>query len=116
MGKFRKATNKHDNKYHDLATDSLVNFETVKYFANEEYEIRQFNASVKQYQKHNIATQASLALLNASQQLDIQATTLIALMISASSILHHTTRLEGVDGASGESTTKIGDFVSVNTY
>ena len=56
--KFRKATNKHDNRYHDLATDSLVNFETVKYFANEEHEIRQFRDAVKEYQKHNVATQA----------------------------------------------------------
>ena len=114
--KFRKATNRHDNKYHDLATDSLVNFETVKYFANEEYEIGRFQDTVQQYQKHNIATQASLAVLNSAQQLDIQATALIALMISASSILHHTTRLDGVDGASSKSTTKIGDFVSVNAY
>ena len=44
--KFRKATNKHDNKYHDLATDSLINFETVKYFANEEHEIKNFRHSV----------------------------------------------------------------------
>ena len=33
--KFRTGQNKQDNKYHDIATDSLVNFETVKYFANE---------------------------------------------------------------------------------
>ena len=80
--KFRKATNKHDNKYHDLATDSLINFETVKYFANEEHEISNFRHSVEQYQKHNIATQISLAVLNSAQQLDIQITTTIALMLS----------------------------------
>lgn len=33
--KFRKATNKHDNEFHDKATDSLINYETVKYFGNE---------------------------------------------------------------------------------
>lgn len=82
--KFRKATNKHDNKYHDLATDSLVNFETVKYFANEEHEISNFRRSVEQYQKHNIATQVSLAVLNSAQQLDIQITTTIALMLAVS--------------------------------
>ena len=109
--KFRKATNRHDNRYHDLATDSLINFETVKYFANEEYEIGRFRDTVRQYQKHNIATQASLALLNSAQQLDIQATALIALMISATSILHRTTSTE-YEGT----TTKIGDFVSVNAY
>ena len=114
--KFRKATNRHDNRYHDLATDSLINFETVKYFANEEYEIKRFNNTVRQFQKHNIATQASLALLNSAQQLDIQATALIALMISATSILHHTTRIVDADGIGSTTTTKIGDFVSVNAY
>lgn len=33
--KYRKATNKHDNEFHDKATDSLINYETVKYFGNE---------------------------------------------------------------------------------
>lgn len=105
--KFRKATNKHDNKYHDLATDSLINFETVKYFANEIHEIKQFKHSVVEYQKHNIATQLSLAILNSTQQLDIQLTTMIALMMSATMILHQTGH-----GHKGN----IGTFVSVNAY
>jgi ABC-type transport system involved in Fe-S cluster assembly fused permease/ATPase subunit len=37
--RFREETNKHDNDYHDKATDSLINYETVKYFTNEEYEV-----------------------------------------------------------------------------
>ncbi len=37
--KFRQGQNKQDNKYHELATDSLVNFETVKYFAAEAREV-----------------------------------------------------------------------------
>jgi hypothetical protein len=106
--KFRKATNKHDNKYHDLATDSLINFETVKYFANEEHEISQFRTSVEQYQKHNIATQVSLAVLNSVQQLDIQLTTMVALMLSATTILHQT--------SSSAPSANIGAFVSVNAY
>ena len=108
--KFRKATNKHDNKYHDLATDSLINFETVKYFANEEHEIKNFRESVEQYQKHNIATQISLAVLNSAQQLDIQITTTIALMLSATTILHASGTLDLSDS------TNIGAFVSVNAY
>ena len=37
--RFREQTNKHDNEFHDRATDSLINYETVKYFTNEEYEV-----------------------------------------------------------------------------
>ena len=103
--KFRKATNRSDNKYHDLATDSLVNFETVKYFANEAYEIERFKKAVVEYQKYNVATQASLALLNVTQQMDVQITMMIALCVSATTILHTL-----------DPTKSIGEFVSVNSY
>jgi len=104
--KFRAGQNKQDNKYHDIATDSLVNFETVKYFANEDLEIRQFKTAVKRFQSYNVGVQASLSLLNTSQQLDIQLTTLISLCLAATTILHH----------SRPGHVEIGDFVSVNAY
>ena len=104
--KFRTGQNKQDNKYHDIATDSLVNFETVKYFANEDLEIRQFKTAVKRFQSYNVGVQASLSLLNTSQQLDIQLTTLISLCLAATTILHH----------SRPGHVEIGDFVSVNAY
>ena len=62
--KFRSGQNKQDNKYHDIATDSLINFETVKYFANEELEVHRFKSAVESYQSYNIGVQASLSLLN----------------------------------------------------
>ena len=40
--KFRKKVAKFDNNWHDICTDSLINFETVKYFTNEEYEMKRF--------------------------------------------------------------------------
>jgi ABC-type transport system involved in Fe-S cluster assembly fused permease/ATPase subunit len=40
--KFRTATNKHDNDFHDKATDSIINYETVKYFTAESYEVERF--------------------------------------------------------------------------
>ena len=49
--KFREKTNKHDNDFHDKATDSLINYETVKYFTAEEYEIDRYVHSVVEYQK-----------------------------------------------------------------
>jgi len=106
--KFRAGQNKSDNKYHDLATDSLVNFETVKYFANEPLEVAQFKKAVQSFQSFNIGVQASLSLLNSSQQLDIQVTTLICLCLAATTILHQS-------HASGEPVA-IGQFVSVNAY
>jgi ATP-binding cassette, subfamily B, heavy metal transporter len=35
-------TNKFDNEFHDKATDSMINYETVKYFSNEDFEVRRF--------------------------------------------------------------------------
>ena len=45
--KHRRSTNKHDSAYHDIATDSLLNFETVKAFANEEHEVGRFRDAVR---------------------------------------------------------------------
>ncbi|CAN0345128.1 unnamed protein product, partial [Hapterophycus canaliculatus] len=67
--KFRQATNKHDNDYHDKATDSIINYETVKYFTNESYEVARVKQSVQEFQRFSVSTQASLSILNVSQQL-----------------------------------------------
>ena len=91
----RKRTNKHDNDLHDKATDSLVNYETVKYFANEAYEIASFNESVEAYQKYDVATQASLGFLNSAQQLIIDLTLgacLVVTAVHAGSGLRHSPR------------------------
>jgi len=105
--KFRKKTNVHDNEYHDRATDSLINYETVKYFANEKFEIKQFKDAVAKYQTYSVSTTASLSLLNVSQQADIQMTVLAGLCIITSLTLSHT--------AAGQEVS-IGSFVAVNAY
>jgi ABC-type multidrug transport system fused ATPase/permease subunit len=66
--KYREQTNKHDNDYHDKATDSIINYETVKYFTGEAFEIQRFTKSVVQFQLHSSNTQFSLNVLNMSQQ------------------------------------------------
>ena len=58
--KFREATNKHDNDFHEKATDSIINFETVKYFTAEKYEVNRFTQAVRSYQKFMIATQVRI--------------------------------------------------------
>ncbi|CAM9656420.1 unnamed protein product [Heterosigma akashiwo] len=74
--KFRQRSNKHDNDFHDKATDSIINYETVKYFTNEPFEIRRFTDSVRLYQENSINVQASLSFLNLSQQVIVQLTVL----------------------------------------
>ncbi|CAM9199139.1 unnamed protein product, partial [Ectocarpus sp. 12 AP-2014] len=100
--KFRQATNKHDNDYHDKATDSIINYETVKYFTNENFEVARVKESVKEYQRFSVSTQASLSILNVSQQLIMYGTLTLGLYFSAQTV---------VDGDS-----TVGEFVSVNTY
>ena len=56
--RFRTATTKHDNDLHDRLTDSLVNYETVKYFTAEAYERREYRSLVESFQKTSMATQA----------------------------------------------------------
>lgn len=65
---FREETNKHDNDYHDKATDSIINYETVKYFTGEGYETRRFTESVVKFQLFSSSTQLSINALNISQQ------------------------------------------------
>jgi ABC-type transport system involved in Fe-S cluster assembly fused permease/ATPase subunit len=78
---FRAETNKHDNEFHDRATDSLINYETVKYFNAEQYEADRYCGAVGNYQKYSINVQYSLSLLNIAQQLLMQGTLCAAMII-----------------------------------
>jgi len=69
--KFRRRMIDEDNTANTRAVDSLLNFETVKYFANEAYEAERYDASLARYQGAAVQSQASLSLLNAGQALII---------------------------------------------
>ncbi|MFO1186581.1 MAG: ABC transporter ATP-binding protein/permease [Alphaproteobacteria bacterium] len=84
------------------AIDSLLNFETVKYFGNEEWEAKRYDASAEAYAKAYIKTTNTLSLLNAGQALIFTAG-MTALMAMA-----------GFDVAAGKAT--VGDFVLINTF
>ena len=84
----REQSNKHDNEFHDKATDSIINYETVKYFTGEEFEIDRFKGSVIQYQRFNSSTQLLLGLLNITQQVFIH--TLVHLYIPTVHTYIHT--------------------------
>lgn len=84
--KFRESTNKHDNDFHDKAQDSILNFETVKYFTAEAFEISRFKDSVVKFQQFNSATQMSLSILNCGQQFILIGTLLGAMLISGQAV------------------------------
>ena len=64
--KFRRIMNEKQNKYKQKAVDSLLNFETVKYYGAEQEEVNQYNTSIKQYQVRGfkIALNRSLKIVN----------------------------------------------------
>jgi len=97
---FRREMNNLDSKANQNAVDSLINFETVKYFGNEQYESARYDVNLKKYAQAAVKSQKSLAFLNFGQQ-TIIVTGLVCILGLAS---------RGV--ASGQMT--IGDLVLVN--
>ena len=77
--RFRRRMNELDSTAHSRAVDSLLNYETVKYFNNEEFETRRYDENLENYRRAAIKSQASLSLLNTGQQLII-ATGLVAML------------------------------------
>lgn len=65
--KFRVYMNQAENEAGNKAIDSLINYETVKYFNNEKYETDKYNESLKKYEAASLKTSTSLALLNFGQ-------------------------------------------------
>ncbi len=65
---FRRQMNDLDSKANQRAVDSLINFETVKYFGNEQYEAIRYDDNLKKYAQAAVKSQKSLALLNFGQQ------------------------------------------------
>ena len=99
---FRKEMNDLDSKAHSRAIDSLLNFETVKYFNNEEFEARRYDDNLERYRLAALKSQRTLSLLNTGQQLII-ATSLVAMLWRAT---------QGV--VDGRMT--LGDLVMVNAF
>ena len=100
--RFRSAMNKSDNAWHDRLTDSLVNFETVKYFTAEAYECERFSEEIAHYQKSSVEVQASLSALNIAQQVILCACLGGALALSAIAV--------------HENEASVGGFVAVNVW
>ena len=69
--KFRKEANEFDSAAHTKAVDSLLNYETVKYFNNESFEARRYDESLERLRRARLKSQTTLSLLNTGQQLII---------------------------------------------
>ena len=65
--KFRRQMNESDNTANTRAIDSLLNYETVKYFGNEEHEASRFDRSLETYERAAVLSKTSLSLLNIGQ-------------------------------------------------
>ena len=100
--KIRKEMNKQDTEANQKAIDSLLNFETVKYFNAEKVEAARYDESMKQYEAAALKTSYSLSFLNVGQAFLITGG-LVAVMIMAAI---------GVQNGS----LTVGDFVMVNAY
>ncbi len=100
--RFRREMNERNTESNTKAVDSLLNYETVKYFANEEHEARRYDSALRAYERAAVKSETTLTLLNLGQGAII-AVGLVGVMILAG---------EGV--AVTEMT--VGDFVLVNAY
>jgi ATP-binding cassette subfamily B protein len=100
--RYRRQMNQADTEANTKAVDSLLNFETVKYFGNEAHEAGRFDLALADYQKAAVRTRTSLSVLN-SGQVVIVTLGMTAMMA-----------LAAVGVARGTMT--VGDFVMVNAY
>ena len=96
----RRDMNESDTEAHAKAVDSLLNYETVKYFGNEDHEARRFDSSMARYERAAIRTYTSLGMLNTGQAVIFTLGTVICMLLAAR------------DVASGALT--IGEFVMIN--
>ncbi len=79
----RRDMNESDTEAHSKATDSLLNFETVKYFGNEELEVRRFDSSMERYEKAAIRTYTTLGVLNSGQAIIFSIGMVVCMLLAA---------------------------------
>jgi ATP-binding cassette subfamily B protein len=100
--KFRREMNETDQEANTRAIDSLLNYETVKYFGNEGYEARRFDDSLARYERASVASRTSLSLLNVGQAAIIGVGVCVLMAMAGRGVIR--------------GSMSVGDFVLVNTY
>ena len=96
----RRDMNESDTEAHSKAVDSLLNYETVKYFGNEAHETRRFDSSMARYERAAVRTYTSLGLLNSGQAVAFTVGVVVCMLLAAR------------DVSAGVLT--VGDFVMIN--
>lgn len=99
---FRRTMNELDSRANSRAIDSLINYETVKYFGNEDWEARRYDENLQRYRQAAIRSQRSLSLLNFGQQTIIGVGLVLILWRATQGVL------------AGRLT--LGDLVLINTF
>ena len=100
--KFRRTMNEMDSKANTRAIDSLLNYETVKYFGNEDYEARRYDENLQVWEKAAIRNQTSLSALNFGQAAIIAAGITGLLILASQGVVNKTLTM--------------GDLVMINAY
>jgi ATP-binding cassette, subfamily B, heavy metal transporter len=100
--KFRRVMNETDTEANSKAVDSLLNYETVKYFNNEAHEARRYDSALQVYEKAAVKSRVSLSLLNIGQAAIIALGVTVIMAMAARGVM--------------SGTMTVGDFVLVNAY
>src|SRR6266496_1409211 len=99
---FRRQMNELDSKANTRAIDSLLNYETVKYFGNERWEAQRYDESLQRWEKAAVKSQTSLSLLNVVQSAIIAVAVTLIMWRATAGVVNHTMT--------------IGDLVLVNAF
>jgi len=100
--RYLRDANQSDQEANTKAVDSLVNYETVKYFGNEEHEAKRFDSSLRRYEQAAVMVKSTVSMLNLGQGLIIALGATGMMLLAGYGVRDHAL--------------KIGDFVLVNTY
>jgi ATP-binding cassette subfamily B protein len=99
---FRRTMNDMDSKANTRAIDSLINYETVKYFGNEKFEVARYDEQMKSWEFSAVRNQTSLATLNAGQSVIIAVGVTLLMLLASQQVV------------AGKMT--VGDLVLVNVF
>jgi len=99
---FRREMNDRDTEANTRAIDSLLNYETVKYFSNEVHEATRFNGSMRRYEEASVRNTVTLSYLNVGQAVIVSAGLILIMYMAGNEV--------------ADKTMTVGDFVMVNAY
>jgi ABC-type transport system involved in Fe-S cluster assembly fused permease/ATPase subunit len=100
--KYRREMNSSNSEANSKSIDSLLNYETVKYFGNEAHEAKRYEVALATYEKASIDSKVTLSLLNLGQAAIIAVGLAVIMVMAGQGVVEHTMT--------------VGDFVLVNTY